>query len=100
MGAGSWGSSRLFAAADVSLKDGRFLVDGKPFFIVGVGYEAGSRPGSFPWSRRFEPAVWKRDLPAIRAARFNTLRTWSPLTDDELALVQAAGLKGPHGDMA
>jgi hypothetical protein len=100
----------LSAAAETSLRDGRFFVDGKPFFVTGIGYEAGSRPGELPWSRPFAPAMWKRDLPKLRAAGFNTLRTWSPLKDEELALVQAAGFKvlmglwleprGPFGDPA
>jgi hypothetical protein len=96
------------ARSAVIVENGLFYVDGEPFYIMGVGYEPGTRPGSVPWNRKFEPDALRRDLAAIRAAGFNTLRTWAPMTDQEIEQVQASGLKilmgiwidpaGPFGD--
>jgi hypothetical protein len=65
------------------------LVDGRPFQIRGVGYSP------VPIGRRVnehdmyaDPAIWGRDLPALRAMHANTIRTWGPVTSH--ALLQAA----------
>ncbi len=78
-------------AHSVEIRGDRFLVDGRPFFVRGVGYEAGCRPGQFPWERKFEPEALKFDFENIRRAGFNTLRTWAPMTDSELVLAAEHG---------
>ena len=73
--------------------DGDWLtVGGERFLVVGVGYEVGSRPGRVPWDRDFRPELLRRDFERIGAAGFNTIRTWNPLTDEELAIAAEHGL--------
>ncbi len=76
----------------VSIQDSRLWVGGEPFLVVGIGYETGARPGQLPWERTFQPDLLRADFQRIRAAGFNTLRTWSPMTDDELRLAAEYGL--------
>jgi len=72
---------------------GDFLaVDGENFFVVGVGYEPGCRPGLIPWKRPFHPELMSNDFRRIREAGFNTIRTWGPMMDEELALAREFGL--------
>jgi len=81
------------AASQVKVQNGLFTIDGEPFYIVGVGYEPGTRPGSVPWNRKFEPEILRRDFEKIRQAHFNTIRTWTPLKDEELQIVEEYDLK-------
>lgn len=76
----------------IEVRDRRIFVDGAPFYVRGVGYEAGCRPGRVPWKREFEPELLKWDFRQIRKAGFNTLRTWSPMTDSEISLAGEYGL--------
>ena len=71
----------------------KFYVDGAPFYIRGVGYA--------PWRPHQQPGVsytgtnhrWtKMDFERIKAAHFNTVRSWDALEPDELALAKANGL--------
>lgn len=71
---------------DVVLKGGRFLVEGHPFVIKSVGWDP-VRPGELPWRRSFVPSELEDDLERIRAAGFNTVRTWAALSPEELVLV-------------
>jgi len=77
----------------VEVKDGFFYVDGSKFFVKGIGYETHTRPGQVPWVYRFDPAMIQFDLDRIKSAHFNTLRTWSAISEEELKLVQQSGLK-------
>ncbi|MBU0678835.1 MAG: hypothetical protein KJ626_12050 [Verrucomicrobia bacterium] len=73
--------------------DGDWLtVGGEKFLVVGVGYEIGCRPGRTPWERDFRPDLLRADFERIRAAGFNTIRTWGPSSDEELALAAEYGL--------
>jgi hypothetical protein len=67
-------------------------VDGERFFVVGIGYDAGCRPGQLPWQRTFDRELLSHDFRRIREAGFNTLRVWGPLKDEELALAREFGL--------
>ncbi|MBI4355408.1 MAG: hypothetical protein HY597_03010, partial [Candidatus Omnitrophica bacterium] len=78
-------------APRVEIRDGWFYVDGERFLIKGVGYSPW-RPGTLPWRQRVGSGLMARDFERIRDAGFNTLRTWSPLTPDELALADRYGL--------
>ena len=81
-------------SAPIEMKDGWFYLDGEKFFINALGYEIGARPGQHPYEARGnEPERVKQDMAAIKAAGFNAIRTWSELTEDELQMVQASGLK-------
>ncbi|MBI3318990.1 MAG: hypothetical protein HYZ89_00155, partial [Candidatus Omnitrophica bacterium] len=66
-------------------------VDGEPFLVKGVGYSP-SRPGQLPWTSQVRPEVMADDFVKIREAGFNTLRTWAPLSPDQLALARRHGL--------
>lgn len=72
---------------------GWFKVDGEPFFIAGIGYEAHSRPGETPFNNEFKPDDLRKDFKLIKEAGFNTLRTWAPMTDKEIKLADEFGLK-------
>ena len=80
--------------AKIEIKDGWYYLDGHKFFVNAIGYEPGARPGEHPYEHRVtDLAVTRQDLENIKAAGFNGIRTWSEMTEDELKLVQASGLK-------
>jgi len=95
-------------AARVEIRNGQFYVDGNPFYVVGVGYNSlrpHQRPGvSYAETNR----RWvDMDFRRIKAAHFNTLRTWDALSPEELALAKKYGLMvlqgiwlDPHQDFA
>jgi hypothetical protein len=77
----------------VEIRDGRFYVDGSPFYIRGIGYA--------PWRPHQHPGVsytstnrrWtKMDFERMKAAHFNTVRTWDALEPEDLALAKENGL--------
>ena len=78
-------------ARRVEVRGEWFYVDGEPFLVKGIGYSP-YRPGQVPWRGQVEPAVMERDFQRIAAAGFNTLRTWSPLSPEALALADRYGL--------
>jgi len=78
----------------IEIKDGWYYVDGHRFFVNAIGYEPGARPGEDPKKPHVSnlPEI-QQDLNSIKAAGFNGIRTWSAMSEDELKLVQASGLK-------
>lgn len=68
-----------------------FYVDGEPFLVKGIGYSP-YRPGEVPWKHRVDLALMERDFKRIQEAGFNTIRTWSPLPPDAVALADRYGL--------
>lgn len=77
---------------EVRIEDGWFTVGGEKFLVVGMGYEIGARPGRVPWDRDFQPDLLRADFERIVAAGFNTIRTWAPMTDEEIAIAAEYGL--------
>jgi hypothetical protein len=78
----------------LEIKDGWYYLNGQKQFINALGYEIGARPGQHPYIKRdSEPLRVKNDLKVIKAAGFNAIRTWSELSEEELKMVQASGLK-------
>lgn len=78
----------------LEIKDGWYYIDGQKFFVNALGYEIGARPGQNPKvNRASEPGRVKNDLDVIKKAGFNAIRTWSELSEEELEVVQASGLK-------
>jgi len=75
------------------LRENYFYLDGARFFIKGIGYEAGAYPGMLPWARPFNADIIRADLERISDAGFNTIRTWSQMTNDELQVVSGTDLK-------
>lgn len=91
----------------VEVKEGFFFLDGKKFFIKGIGYEVGATPGILPWEHTFDPDQLHFDINRILSGGYNTIRTWAALTDEELTLLQQYDIKiimgiwiDPHGDFA
>ena len=78
----------------IEIKDGWYYIDGHKFFVNAIGYEPGARPGEDPYKQRVSnlPEI-RQDLSNIKDAGFSGIRTWSEMTEDELKLVQASGLK-------
>ncbi|BDU71869.1 glycoside hydrolase 5 family protein [Mesoterricola silvestris] len=82
------------AAAGLELKDGWYHLDGHRFLVNALGYESGARPGEAPYETRGRDLDQvRRDLELIKAAGFNAIRTWSQMSEPELKVVQASGLK-------
>lgn len=66
-------------------------LDGKKFFIKGVGYSP-YRPGKWPGSP-IPLEIVKADFKRIKEAGFNTLRVWGPMPEEQLELAEKYGLK-------
>lgn len=82
----------------IALKEGFYHLQGRKTLLNALGYEPGARPGEAPYVKRVSHLDQvRRDLQVIRAAGFNAIRTWSELTEPELKLVQASGLKVVYG---
>ena len=82
------------STARIELKDGWYVIEGRKVIINAIGYESGARPGETPYEQsNRNPAQIRRDLKIIKAAGFNGIRTWSEMSEAELKVVQASGLK-------
>jgi hypothetical protein len=83
----------VHAAGRVEIRNGQFYVDGEPFYVVGVGYNS-LRPHQNPGVSYAETNRHWTDLDfrRIKAAHFNTVRTWDALAPDELALAKKYNL--------
>lgn len=79
-------------SAPISVRGDQLFVGEEKFLVVGIGYDTGTRPGHNPWERGFEPDRLRADFRRIREAGFNTVRVWSPMTDEELELAAEYGL--------
>lgn len=80
-------------AQSVSVSNGWFYINGNKFFVKGIGYETHTRPGQTPWGYVFNPDIIRFDMQRIKDAGFNTIRSWSEMTEEELKLVDESGLK-------
>lgn len=82
----------------IELKDGFYYLDGRKFLVNALGYESGARPGEVPYGTEARNlAQIREDLKTIKAAGFNGIRTWSQMSEAELKVVQASGLKVVFG---
>ncbi|MFN8207851.1 MAG: hypothetical protein U0T82_10660 [Bacteroidales bacterium] len=78
----------------IEIKNGWYYIDGERFFIKAIGYEIGARPGQDPYKDTIADLERMRaDLKILKEGGFNTIRTWSQLSEDQLKLVQESGLK-------
>ncbi|MBI4354113.1 MAG: hypothetical protein HY595_02640 [Candidatus Omnitrophica bacterium] len=75
-------------APRVDIRGEWMWVDGEPFLVKGVGYSP-FRPGQRPGKHTVSLEVIASDFQKIRAAGFNTIRTWAPLSPEQLALADA-----------
>ncbi len=80
--------------------------DGDRFVIHAVGWDP-ARPGEVPWRRDVSVTLVDDDFRRIRAAGFNTVRTWEAMSWEELASAERHGLAvlqgiwiEPDGDFA
>ena len=80
-------------AAHVDIREGRFYVDGRPFYVKAVAYGPW-RPHQMPGTSYTDTdRSWmQNDFARIKAAHFNTIRTWEALDTEELALARDNGL--------
>ncbi len=78
----------------VEIKNGWYYINGERYFIKGIGYEIGARPGQHPYiDHPVDLERMKADLKILKDGGFNTVRTWSEFNEDQLKLVQESGLK-------
>ena len=79
----------------IELKDNWYHLKGQKFFIKAIGYEIGARPGQHPYEdeRKDELELMKFDLENIKKGGYNTIRTWSQYSENQLKIVQESGLK-------
>ncbi|MCX6307267.1 MAG: hypothetical protein NTY32_00075, partial [Bacteroidia bacterium] len=84
-----------FAVSKIEIKDNWYYLNGENYFIKAISYEIGARPGQHPYQgiRADDLDLLAFDLKVIKEAGYNTIRTWSPLSEAQLKLVQASGLK-------
>ncbi len=78
------------------VQDDWFWCDGEKFFVKGIGWDP-TRPGEVPWKSNRDLELVRSDFAAIRAAGFNTLRTWESLTAEELEIAKEHGLRVLQG---
>lgn len=76
----------------LQVNDGWMYIDGEKFFVKGLGYAA-ARPPYTTWSQPFDHATTSLDISRIVDGRFNTIRTWVTMSEEELALFDSSGLK-------
>ncbi len=81
------------SASRVEIHEGQFYVDGEPFHVKAVGYNSlrpHQRPGATYTGVNYK---WMdADFERIKAAHFNTIRTWDALAPGELELAKKHGL--------
>lgn len=78
----------------LEIKGEWYYINGEKTFISSIGYEIGARPGEHPYKddRKIQESRMRNDLKLIKEAGFNSIRTWSELTDAEVKIVQESGL--------
>jgi exo-beta-1,3-glucanase (GH17 family) len=83
------------SSTKVEIKDNWYYINGEKFFIKGIGYEIGARPGQNPYedSIVMDLERVRYDLKFLKDGGFNTIRTWSQLSEKQLQIVQESGLK-------
>lgn len=87
-------SGNQVSSAKVEIKDGWYYLNGEKFFIKAIGYEIGARPGQDPYKDSIvDIGRMRYDLNLLKNGGFNTIRTWSQLSEDQLKVVQESGLK-------
>ncbi|MBN2143066.1 MAG: hypothetical protein JW774_00435 [Candidatus Aureabacteria bacterium] len=78
-------------SASIKVKKDWFIVNGERFLIKGIGY-SNCRPHEQPNTKRIDLEQERKEFAIIKAAGFNTLRTWKPMTLEELKLANEFGL--------
>ncbi len=83
------------SATKIELKDNWYYLNGERFFIKAIGYEIGARPGEHPYedAKKDDLELMKFDLKNIKDGGYNTIRTWSQYSENQLKLIQESGLR-------
>ncbi len=84
------------AFSSPELKKDWFVVNGERFFVKGIGY-SNCRPHESPNRKPIDLAQCRKEFQLIREAGFNTLRTWKPLSLEELQVAHEFGLQVIQG---
>jgi hypothetical protein len=84
-------SLSAFSGDNIRIKKNWFIVNKERFLIKGIGY-SNCRPHEQPNSKKIDLDQEREDFKLIREAGFNTIRTWKPLTLEELKLAEEFGL--------
>jgi hypothetical protein len=89
------------------VREGTLYRLGEKFAVKGVGWDRPLPPDT-PWHASPDPVLAERDFQRIRAAGFNTIRTWRPLPPQDLVAAERQGLavllglgvdpRGSYGD--
>jgi hypothetical protein len=97
----------LSLGQEIQLKNEFFYLDGRKFFIKGIGYDIGAIPGQVPWQRIFDAEQLHFDMKRIQSGGYNTIRTWGAFSKEELEVLRLYDLKiimgiwiDPHGNFA
>lgn len=71
-------TGKPISTGPVQIVGQHLLVNGKPFKVKGVGYQA-TPIGAYPWIHQVytDAAILARDLPILEAMNINTIRTWA-----------------------
>ncbi len=95
------------SAQSIEIKNGSYYINGEKFFVKGIGFEVGALPGQLPWQKTFNPEQLHFDIKRIISGGFNTIRTWSSFSEEELEVLKNYDIKiimgiwvDPHGDFA
>ena len=75
----------------IEIKNGWLCLNGEKFFINAVGY-AEWRPRQWPGTDKVDLKLVDLDFKRIKEANFNTIRSWSALSPEELALAKKYNL--------
>lgn len=84
-------SSFAKKAPKIKIKGDWFYINGERFLVKGVGY-SNYRPKEQPNTKKIDLDQVRYEFKIIREAGFNTIRTWTPLSLEELKLAHEAGL--------
>jgi beta-galactosidase/beta-glucuronidase len=82
---GSFADEMVFtkpvSTGPVRVEGRRILVEGKPFFLQGVGYQPIPIGQPVEFLAYKQPEIYHRDLAFLRSIGCNTLRTWAAAQD-------------------
>lgn len=78
----------------ISIKDNRIYLNGRLFFIKGVGYgiEYPGTSGSIDTYKKVPFSVFEKDFQMMQKAGINTIRTYEPLPSRLLDLAERCGI--------
>lgn len=67
----------------VRIIGGELYVDGRPFFIKGMGYNPIPIGRGYAYDFTLDPRIYGRDFPKLREAGVNTIRVWNSVASRE-----------------